>query len=190
MERTTYKVPKFFLDKPNSKKPTAIFLKYSFAPGQRISYYTGERIDPAKWNFEEQRAKRNASGSSEINDTLDALSETAQKTLRDNRLLNKTITKDILKNNLDKAIHKQVAKTEFFDILDHFIDTESKLKSWTKGTHTKLNTIKKQLQDFEASQRKKNRSYRIEFNSINEVFFEELITFWQTECNIPKTKAE
>jgi integrase len=190
-KRTPYKLPKFYLDKKESDKPEAIFLKFTFASGERLSYYTGQRIEPSKWQAETQRVKRNVTGGSDINGILDNLAETASKTVRDYKLQKKPLTKDIFKTILDKANNKQTAvEAGFSEIFSRFIETESKLKSWSKNTLTKLRTIQSQLEAFEASKRKKNRSYKIDMNQANERFFEELIEYWQKEHNLRNTTIE
>ncbi len=182
--RTTYKVPKFYLDAKDSNQPAPIFLKYSFAPGQRLSYYTGERIEPTKWSFETQRVKRNVTGATEINDILKALADACEKAVRENRLSETTLTKEALKAILDKVINKEDNEKTVFDLMTEFIESETKLKSWTSGTIKKLNTIKTQLQAFENSNRKTQPSYKIRLNQINERFFEDLVEYWQIEYDL------
>jgi integrase len=173
--RTTYKEPKFYLDK-RPGKPAAIFLKYSYERGQRLSYFTGETIEPDKWNAETQRIKRNVTGGSGINESLDKLFEAAKTIVRDYRLQNKRLSISEFKHLLDVARGMAVMKTDFFSIYDQFISTESSLKAWTFRTNMKMKTLKDQLTAFQEHKRKK-----IDFGQINESFFQELVTFWQTK---------
>ncbi|PKP29874.1 MAG: hypothetical protein CVT99_15485 [Bacteroidetes bacterium HGW-Bacteroidetes-16] len=183
-KRTAYKVPKFYLDAKDNDQPSPIFLKYSFAPGQRLSYYTGERIESTKWSIETQRVKRNVTGATEINDILKALSDACEKEVRENRLSQTTLTKEALKAVLDNVINKESNEKTIFDLMTEFIESETKLKSWTKGTITKLNTIKTQLQAFESSNRKTQPTYKISLKQINEQFFEDLVEYWQIEYDL------
>jgi integrase len=176
-KRTEYKVPKFYLDK-RPGKPAAIFLKYSYERGQRLSYFTGETIEPDKWNAETQRVKRNVTGGAGINESLDVLFDTAKTIVRDHRLQNKPLSTTTFKTLLDVARGKATAKTDFFAVYDRFIATESKLKSWTTRTNMKMQTLRDQLKAFQEQRRKK-----IDFSQINESFFQELITFWQDKYN-------
>jgi integrase len=178
MERSTYKVPKFYLDGKKNGKPLAIIMKYTYAPGQRLVYSTGTSIEPDKWNAETQRVKRNVTGGSEINDILDVLFEEAQKQARQYRILKKPLAKGELKIFLDIAVNRLEVKTDFFGVFDRFINTESKLKSWTKGTHTKINTIRHQLTEFE------RKHGKIQLSQINEKFFTDLVEFWQNEYDL------
>lgn len=178
-ERTTYGVPKFYLDGKNIKKPLAIFLKFSFAPGKRIVFYTGQRVEVKNWSLETQRVNRNVTGGSDINDILDSLAEEAAKAVRTAKLTGNILTIEKLKERLNIIIGKQVTKSGFFEVYDHFVNTESKLKSWTNNTHKKIKTIRKQLEAFETDQRKTKKSYNIDLAIIDDSFFQELITFWQ-----------
>lgn len=177
MKRTTYKLPKFFLEVKTPGHPASIFLKYSFAPGQRISIYTGQRIAPDKWNPDQQRVKRNVTGAREINDILDAYHETALKAVRESRLNNTTLTTEELKVILKSRFSDQEEPKGFFDYWDQFVENESKLKDWSVRTIQKFNTIKSQLKHFEGTKQKKNKSFRIHLHQVNDVFFEEVIDF-------------
>lgn len=188
--RSTYREPKFYLDKNNSDKPEAIFLKFSFANGKRISYFTGQRIKPDNWSKDNQRVKRNVTGGSEINDILNTLAEEASKSVREAKLTGTTLTNEKLKERLNIVIGNHAIKTNFFEIYDHFVSTESKLKSWTKGTLTKLTTIRTQLEAFEVDQRKTKKSYKIDLASIDDKFFQELITFWQLVYDLRNTTIQ
>lgn len=178
-KRTTYKEPKFYLDGKKDSDTAAIFLKYSFAPGQRISYFTGLRIERKKWSLEEQRVKRNVTGASDKNDLLKNFKTAAEAAVIESRLKKKPLTKETLKRVLDEVAGKTSTEKRFFDYFNEFVESESKLKAWTTGTLTKIKTIKTQLEAFE-----KNTAYKADLNEANEKLFEELIRFWQTEYNL------
>jgi len=183
-ERSTYGVPKFYLDGKNINKPLAVFLKFSFAPGKRISYYTGQRIEAKNWSLETQRVNRNVTGGSDINDILDSLAEEAAKAVRTAKLTGSTLTIEKLKERLNIVTGKHVSKSNFFEVYDHFVKTESKLKSWSYSTLQKMDTIRTQLQAFEVEQRKTKKSSKIDLANIDDNFFQELITFWQTDYDL------
>lgn len=185
MKRTAYKEPKFYLDKQVKKHKSPIFLKYSFGGGERISYFTGERIEPDKWNSEKQRVKRNVNGSKEINDILDTIADTAKKAVREARLKNEPLTKEKLRNILTTATGgKNERKTSFFEVLNLFIKTEKELKAWKQNTLKKFLTFEKQLHEFEKFKQKTQKSYKLSFDTVNEVLFMELISYWQNEKNL------
>ncbi len=187
MKRTTYKEPKFYLDIRKGQSHAGIFLKYSFGGGERISYYTGQRIEPDKWNNELQRVKRNVTGGADINDALDNLATKAKKAVSNARLLEQPLTKNILKKILDEATGKQQKTTAFFEVLNQFIETETKLKSWTVVTKRRFMTLKNQLHEFEQYQK---RGYKISFNTINEDFFIDISNFWQTVRDLRNSTIE
>ena len=64
---------KFYLEKRKDKETgelltenVTILLFYSFG-GQRLQYYTGHRIDAAKWDAANQKAKKGFTQASNIN---------------------------------------------------------------------------------------------------------------------------
>lgn len=183
-KRTTYKEPKFYLDGKAGSETAAIFLKYSFAPGQRISYFTGLRIDRKKWSLEEQRVKRNVTGASDVNDLLKRFKTKAEEAVLQSRLKEKPLTKEELKAILDSVNGKEVNEVTFISVLQDFIDSESKLKTWTEATLKKLSTLTTHLEAFEELNRKSNKAYKLRLNLVNESLFEELIEFWLNEMNL------
>lgn len=185
MKRTTYKEPKFYLDGNKSSDTAAIFLKYTFAPGQRITYFTGQRIERKKWSLEEQRVKRNVTGASKKNDLLTTLKAAAEEAAIESRLKKKPLTKEALKRILDEKAGKATTEKRFIDYFNEFIKSESKLKAWTTGTMTKITTLKTQLEAFEI-----NKKYKAELNEPNEKLFEELIRYWLTEYNLRNSTIE
>lgn len=181
-KRTTYGEPKFYLE-VKGDRPAPIYLLYSFGSG-RLKYYTGQRIEPRKWHTEKQRVKPSVTGSLQVNAILDEINETAKRTVRECQLKRLPVTKETLRKALDSLKGIEEAGSNFFEVYDYFIQTEGRLKAWTKGTHVKLNTIRTQLQAFEAHKQTANRTYRIEFWQINEAFFEELVEFWQSKYGL------
>jgi integrase len=184
MKRTTYKEPKFYLDGKPDSSTAAIFLKYTFAPGQRITYFTGERVEKKNWDADKQRARRNSIRVTDINDKLDDIEKAAKKAVRESRLFERPLTKETLKKALDTAAGKAIIETGFFDHFEAFVRSESRLKSWTTGTLKKVQTVKGQLEAFEQWKQKSNRNYHINMSQVDERFINELIEFWLTEYNL------
>ena len=164
-KRSAYGVPKFFLDNKEAKI-TGIYLKFSFAHGKRLSFFTGQRIEPAKWSFDTQRAKRNVTGASDLNDILNLLSETAIKIVRQAKVKGQDITAEQIKTALSEAIGKQSSGSDFFNLYDEFVKSESKLKSWSTGTIARFQTVKNHLQNF-------NKKL-----TVNDIDVEALVTFF------------
>ncbi|HAK00373.1 MAG TPA: hypothetical protein DCM62_10135 [Bacteroidales bacterium] len=183
-KRTAYKEPKFYLDSKKGSTTGAIFLKYSLAPGRRLSYYTGVRIEKTKWHSEKQRAKRNAIDASEINDFLDRLHDKIKKAIAQSRLNGRTVTLEALRQLLNNETGRTINEDGFFALLDEFVKSESKLKTWAPGTLKKVTTIKTQLLAFEAGAQKKNKAYRLNISEINEELINSLIAFWQVNYSL------
>ena len=66
----------FYLDKPDRKNYYSIFLFYNLN-GQRLKYFTKEKILEKSWNTDKQCVKKNHVGE-EINTILDDLREFKQ----------------------------------------------------------------------------------------------------------------
>jgi len=155
-----------------------IYLFFNF-DGKQLRYYTGYRIDRSKWNPETERVKRNVfnkigESATDINNHLREI-EThvtdiydGQKALKKNPTV--SFVRDELKKRLGETDKSQVS---IFIAFELFIAQESKLKTWTEGTKTKLNTVLAQLKDFY------NSTYKFDFETIDETFLEKYIGYQQ-----------
>ena len=97
---------KFYLEKRKDKetsilitKNVPIFLFYSFN-GQRLQYFTGRRIDAAKWDESSMRVKRGYSEASEINRELDKLAVKIKDIKDKAKALDVELSLDYFRENL------------------------------------------------------------------------------------------
>jgi integrase len=110
---------KFFLD----KKQEQIYLYFNFAAG-RLKYYTGFRIEVAKWDFDERKVKKNnvnmeGQTSSFINRELDNIKAKVTKLYEKHDVNENRITPLELKNELKAELGK-IPKPEKQNIFDYF----------------------------------------------------------------------
>jgi integrase len=126
----------------------------------RLRYYIGERIKPADWSPEKQRAKSSYIGHVSLNDLLDALAEEPRTIERSARIAGIDCNVEYLKEQLSYNRPKSV---DFIAVLDKFIKEESMRNSWTPGTEKKWRFFRNNLVKF-------NKKYRLEFNSIKDQF--------------------
>lgn len=147
----------------DSEKPAQIFMIFNF-DGERLRYYTGERIHKKYWNISKQRAKSQYNDSSGLNNTLDSIAEHTVKEYRDARILEKKISVEYLKGKLDNRNNKH-GSNSFFDTIDHYVEISK--NDYTPKTIKNYNTVINHLKAFSS---KKN--YAIEFNSIDLKFEE------------------
>ena len=153
----------FYLDKPTSKTDSQIYLYFSFK-GSRPCFYTGQKINPKKWNFEKQRAKGIGNPFfMELNLLLDDLEVTIKAEYI--RLLRNK--EDLTKNKLfaplkqltqkDKPIQKYTFLTYMDFILEQMIQQE-KSKHSIKGFKSRNKLIaaffKNRPHDFDDIKRK------------------------------------
>jgi integrase len=155
-----------------------IFLFFNF-DGKQLRYYTGYRIDRDKWDQKTQKVKRNVfnkngESATDINSHLREIEThvtdiyTEQKARKKNPTV--SFVRDELKKKLGETDKSQVS---IFIAFELFIAQEAKLKTWTEGTKTKLNTVLTQLKDFY------NSTYKFDFETIDETFLEKYIGYQQ-----------
>lgn len=174
----------FYLEKRKNKETgelitdnVPIILFFSF-DGKRLQYYIGYRIDNDKWDEAEQKVKRNnfnmdGVSATVINDHIIDIQNKVSDIYKESKALRQSPTIQYIREELKKRVGDQEQKPiSFFDIFDQFIKTESQTRTWTKGTLTKFNTNIRHLKKFQES-----KHFRIEFDSIDEVFFNKYIKF-------------
>jgi len=175
---------RFYLEKRRSKESgelirenVPIFLYFSF-DGKRLQYYTGYRIDSQKWNSKDQKVKRNnfnkdGNSATEINDHLEDIRKTVKDIYKESKALRRYPTVQYIRAELKKRLgDKDTRAPSFFEIFDHFIQTESQENTWTQSTVKKFRTNYNHLKQFQEQKR-----YRIEFENLDELFFNKFIGF-------------
>ncbi len=179
----------FYLEKRKDKETgetivenVPIFLFFSF-DGKRLQYYTGHRIDLAKWNEDKQEVIRNnfnkaGKSSTDINDDLNKIKTevtTIYKTFKANK---KTPTVEQIRNELKKIfdVKKEDKKGSFFEVFDQFIKDEGQAKTWTKGTITKFETNIEHLKTFQTF-----KKFTIDFDCIDDTFFSNYVAYQMDE---------
>lgn len=174
----------FYLEKRHDKatgelikENIPIYLYFSF-DGKRLQYYVGYRIDLGKWDNEEQKVKRNNMNSdgisaTVINDHLVDIRNQVTSIYNEAKALRQYPTIQYVREELKKRVGDQSQKSlSFFDLFNKFIESESQMRTWTTGTITKFNTNLSHLKKFQEL-----KHYRIDFDSIDEAFFNRYIKF-------------
>lgn len=159
------------------KENVPIILFFSF-DGKRLQYYVGYRIDKDKWDEEEQKVKRNnfnrdGVSATTINSHLTDISNAVNEIYMASKALRQSPSVQYIRRELKKMVGDLDYKpVSFFDVFNKFIELEGQSKCWTKGTITKLNTNISHLRKLQESKR-----FKIEFDSIDEIFFNKYIKF-------------
>lgn len=152
-----------------------IFLFFNF-DGKQLRYYTGYRIDWDKWNNETQRVKRNVFNKNEesatainkhLGDIATHVTDIYDEQKGQKKKPSVSFVRDELKKRLGETYKSEVS---IFIAFELFISQEAKLKTWTEGTKTKLNTVLTQLKDF-------HTTYKFDFETIDETFLEKYIGY-------------
>lgn len=167
----------FVLKEPKSKKETLIFLIVRFKTN-RLKFSTNEKILPAYWSKENQRAKvtKNFREHPEFNTRLDNIKNDAKNTFRkfQNDNENRMPSLEELRVLINKVLHKETdnRKKDLFSFAEKFIE-ESKSRVndktgrvYAKGTIHHFNNTLLVLQNFSKAKRK-----RIDFDTIDLDFY-------------------
>ena len=114
-----------------------MMVRYS---GKRMAYNVGYHVDREKWNYDDQRCKRNTTHGKKripalrINAAIQRYQETFDKTISSFRT---EPTLDELRNALDSAFRDKSEKEysdDFFELYERFIEEEKSINGWSKGT--------------------------------------------------------
>jgi integrase len=154
-----------------------IYLDFTFE-GKRLQYFTGFRIDSANWDPKTQRVKKIGNNKeridvTNINNHLSDIEKQIGDIYHECKILHKDLHVDDIREELKKRLFEpEKVEKSFFEYMQEFIEKESKLNDWTKGTVTKFNTNYNQLLQFQEKYK-----FKIEFNRIDENFFNRYLTF-------------
>lgn len=117
----------FYLDKPSAKTDTQIYLFFSYS-GKRLRFYTGQKINPKKWDKRKQRAKGIGNAYHvELNLLLDDLENTTKANYIKLLRADSSITKAKLFKPLSGIIGK--GKTTRFNFITYIDFLLEKLKT-------------------------------------------------------------
>ena len=154
--------------------PIILFFSYD---GKRLQYFTGYRIDSSKWDDTKQEVKRNNFNkdnisATEINNHLEKIKSKVSDIYKECKALDQTLSIQYIRDELKNRMSDNVKSLSFFDVFDTFINTESQTKTWAPATITKFKTNLAHIKQFQ-----EKKHYTIEFESINETFFNKYVTY-------------
>lgn len=164
--------PKFYLKNPKAKDETLIYLFYS-RDGQRIKLSTGETIHPKNWNNEEQEARKNFQGHTDLNNLLNKYKEGIKSIYQ--KAISEGIppTQDYVRAQFVKLLFKDKAgdsKKGIFDYIEEYIeDNATNLKP---NSLKKFRTLSNHLSKFQAE-----KKYKVTFDTIDLVFYDKFLSF-------------
>lgn len=137
----------FYLDKPGGKSETQIYLFFSYS-GKRLRIYTGQKVEPKKWDKRKQRAKGiNNPFHVELNLLLDDLENTIKanyiKLIRSGTALTKNKLVQPIRNIINKE--KKGKQFNLLNYMDHLFEkmkNEKKSANSIKGFKSRSKFIK------------------------------------------------
>lgn len=170
----------FNLKDTKSKNPTLIYLRARIkSEGKYLKYSTGEKILPKNWDSENQwpiKLKGKSQEAVRINSVINQIGrygEEFQKICTKLEAQNIDFSVQMIKAELDYEFKKSTsAPNSFFVVFDSFIQEKKDLGMITGGTIARYENIKTLLERFS-----QERSYNINFNTINENFYVKWVNF-------------
>lgn len=115
----------FFLDRPNSDKPTFIFLRLRCSDGP-LKYPLKKKVLPSNWNG------RVVKDTGKINPVLDRV-RLIIRNLELQRDLNGTpITRSLVRASLDKALGREISGGKFYEAIDRITEDRATGKELTR----------------------------------------------------------
>jgi integrase len=173
---------KFYLEKRIDKNSgqlitenVPIFLFFSF-DGKRLQYFTGYRINTDQWNIDTQRVKRNninrkGESATDINFHLTDIEKTVTEVYNQQKSNKKNPSVQFMRDELRERLGEgDNNRQSVLSVFKKFIEIESQINTWSKGTVTKFNTIYDQLKDFH------DKHYKFDFESMDENFLYAYVT--------------
>ena len=147
----------FFPAKEQGKDDARLKLRVRWS-GQTVCFNPGYRISVKGWSTETQRCRPNtfhgvhktpaSKINREIQSYLDAVDDAFVFFERGGKIPSKDELRAKVESTLGIAGDKENASENLSDIIDRFVESESVLSSWSKGTIAKLRTLQKHLNEF------------------------------------------
>lgn len=153
-------------------KNVPILLFFSFE-GQRLQYYSGERIDLKDWDFNHKQVLASHPEYSSINLHLDFLKRRVMEAFRNLKISGQETSMVNLRKRLKELLRK--GKTSFFDLLILFI--EEKNTEWTLSTYRKIKTFYNHLRNFQS-----RTNIEPDLARMDDLFLQQLIGYFRNDC--------
>jgi integrase len=116
----------FSLDRPNSDKPTFIFLRLQCVDGP-LKYPVKKKVLPTNWDKD-----RVTTDPGKINLTLNKIETTLQQLFLQRDLNGVPLTKSLVADALDKALGRVTAGKGFYEVIDQIIEDRATGKELTR----------------------------------------------------------
>ncbi|SIS84500.1 Site-specific recombinase XerD [Kaistella chaponensis] len=170
------------LKEPKSAKETLIYFRsYFLNENKNFIYSTGEKINPAEWDFDTRqpndlngRTKR-AENHRSIKKQLDRYSSFFTEIVNRYKNINEDLTLDILRQRFNEEFKKIQSKDDFFRIYDEFIEEKENDFSGNAISNSTLKRYKCNktlLEDFE-----KKTKHKLSLGKFDEKTFNKFLKF-------------
>jgi len=166
---------KFYLDQPNSKVETAIYLFLRFGK-TTLKFNTREKINPKYWNPDNTvNHFRKFTGSPEMNNALTELRSNVNKTYYSKSEWTIEDLKKAVLDHINKNLPKDSQQT-FKDALAEFISSRKNSNALAKNTIKKYNTLSSHLEDYSSFTK-----VSLRFEAVNKKFFDDFSSYLRNQ---------
>lgn len=142
-------------------KNVPIKIRLSFL-GNKMDLYSGFRVDIEKWDDKKQRVKNSTTNAlkqsaSDINTALSKQETIINDIFKNYEVLGEVPIVSKLREEINERIKPKekeeipVAKNDFFEKYDLFMEEGRRLKNWSEGTIKKLKTVRSHIEEFDAN---------------------------------------
>jgi len=157
----------FYLDHRQGKKESlAIFLQ-CWHRGELLRVFTGEHCDLENWDKQKERIRPKHDGAEEINEVLESMKQEVLKVVRKAKMIGEGLTVLDIKNKLSFIKDKE---KDFFSVWDEFIDSESRVRGWSRGTISRFDVVRNHLLFL-------NGKRMVKLEALNKDFYKKFIDY-------------
>jgi len=163
----------FYIDRNKSKRPEKLIICYIWGvlPRKHMYLNTGLRINPIYWDKNKQQAKRGYIGYPEFNKCLQDFKKRVELAYLRAKAENPDADCYQIETAIKRAFNTQTA--DFFESFNEFIEVNT---HYSVAMIKKYRSLIRHLQDFE-----KAKKLKITLTGVNQLLFDKLIAYFQTE---------
>lgn len=177
---------KFIVRNMESQNDQTIYISSRFGRNEKLMYATPLKIEPIFWDEKNERVKNSkyCKNKDEINSALDSITAKIKNYYASCVKDEEGITKEGLKDVLD--VHfckkKEAVKKELHSFFEEFIEQCDTRLSPRRGGQTIDYKTKREYSRtyYYLLEYEKNRKEKLKFSSINQIFFNDFVSFLQS----------
>lgn len=176
---------RFAVRRMDEDSPQTINVTFRFGRNEKLMYATPLKVEPIFWDAERQRVKTSkyCPYSDEVNSALVAISSKLETFITDCAREGRTVTKDKLKEILDRHFGKRAGKTdtlhEFFEA--YIAECDTRMNGRRGGQTVTYKTKREYARTFEYLQQfEKHIERRLDFPDLDKALLQQFVAYLQS----------